>query len=128
MAIQTSGTNRISNAGQLQNITSLDSTTSNTISAASSPPTSYGAVGTYTAAAILYTTGGSGRITGGTTFSGSDLKERSGTTNGSSPFYETMSGSQLVSCGLSGTWRCMADHARFSVANYGVFNLFVRIS
>lgn len=32
MAIQTSGTNRISNAGQLQNITSLDSTTISTIS------------------------------------------------------------------------------------------------
>lgn len=128
MAIQISGTTVINNSRQLKNIASLDSTTSNTISAASSPPTSYGAVGTYTAAAISYSSGGSGRITGGTTFSGSSLKERSGTTNGSSPFYEVLASSQLQSCGLSGTWRCMADHARFSVANYAVFNLFVRIS
>ena len=34
MAIQTSGTNRISNAGQLQNISSLDSTTTTTLQGA----------------------------------------------------------------------------------------------
>ena len=139
MAIQTSGTTRISNSGELQNIGSLDSTTTATISAASSPATSYGAVGTYTfghIAAPLNTT--TTTIAAGTTISGSSIKDVLPTNNAGGNQFSTLgqlvhgtSNGQASNPGLSGTWRYMATVRRSTSYSYGdnyYTSFFVRIS
>ena len=138
MAIQTNGTTRISNSGELQNIGSLDSTTTSTIAAASSPATSYGAVGTYTFGYILAPIAATATIAAGTTISGSSIKNVLPTNTAGGNQYSTLtqfvtgtSNPQPSSSGLSGTWRYMAIVRRTSSYSYGdnyYSSFFVRIS
>ena len=126
MAIQTSGTTRISNNGQLQNIGSLDATTTTTISSASSPPTSHGAVGTYTISARA---SGNNNLTVGSTTAGSGLRYWT-FLPGAIQLYQTSN--YLISAAsgtYSGTWRNMGPGVQRTVTNSSYsLTLFVRVS
>lgn len=114
MAIQISGTTVINNSRQLQNIASLDSTTTSTISSASSPSTTDGAVGTY----MFANNNSGGAVTTGTTVAGSSLRP----TSAGDPSYTSYS--------MSGTWRLMG-YKQGGNTNFGgewESSLFVRIS
>lgn len=138
MAIQISGTTVVNNSRELQNIASLDSTTTSTISAASSPPTSYGAVGTYTFGYIAAPIAETATISAGTTISGSSIKIVLPQNAASGNQYSSVSASvtsssnqQASSSGLSGTWRYMATVRRGSSESYYTnyyTSFFVRIS
>jgi len=138
MAYKVGNTTVINDSRQLQNITSLDSTTSNTVSAASSPPTSHGAVGTYTFGYIASPIAATTTIAAGTTVSGSSIKIVLPQNSASGNMYSTIaffisasSNSQPSNYGLSGTWRHMAPVRRSSSQSYGTYyytGFFVRIS
>ena len=122
MAIQISGTTVVNDSRELQNIASLDSTTTSTISAASSPPTTYGAVGTYTGALLPRYN----EYAGGDTIAASSLYNMTG--DFSNQFERFSNNTTTSTTGLSGTWRCMAPIDTGN--NFGYYGgiLWVRIS
>lgn len=126
MAIQISGTTVVNNSRQLQNIASLDSTTTSTISSASSPPTAFDAVGTYTISARA---SGNNNLNVGSTTAGSGLRYFTFW-----PADIQLRGSSMypisqASGTYSGTWRNMGPGTQRTgnSSNYS-FTLFVRIS
>jgi len=103
-----------------------------------SPPTTYGAIGTYVTGYVAFPSGTS--ISAGTTFTGSDISypnPGSGYTIGlnlalgANPFYMQGNLSSPVSLGLSGTWRLMT-YAQWPDAIYNpswkISGLFLRVS
>ena len=95
-----------------------------------SPPTAYGAVGTYVTAVV---TNNNVAVLGGSTYSGSSLllHRRSGTYLNSMPLSEFPNLGETSSMGLSGTWRLMSGEVRVNFSDtstYGVAALFVRVS
>jgi len=95
-----------------------------------SPPTTYGAVGTYVTAVV---TNNDVAVSGGSTYSGASLllMRRTDAYLNSAPFQEFPQISQTANAGLSGTWRLMSPEVRVNFSDfstYGVAALFVRIS
>lgn len=87
------------------------------------PPTTFGAVGTYTGA--VYFAGASTTNAAGSTVAGSSLELHTGV--GTNQFEKSQTATRS-SAGLSGTWRCMATntHNTDGVASGGT--LWLRIS
>lgn len=132
MAIKVNGTTVVDDSRNLTNIASIDATTGAAISAgiSTTPPTTYGAVGTYVTAVV---TNNNVAVSGGATYSGASLLRHrvSGTYLNSWPLKEFPNLSETTSASLSGTWRLMGPEVRVNfsdVSNYGVAALFVRIS
>ncbi len=125
MAFQISGTTVVNDSRELQNIASLDSTTTATVQAAAAPSTTYGEVGTYAW----------GRPLNNTTYAAGD------TASGFNPiamadvnyyvsYYSVSSGTFGIynsSNTLSGTWRAMGSTTTVG-SNLSSTTLWVRIS